>query len=87
MSRFFLNLPECAITSFRAAGCRWDVIDESSPLDRASVVLRASRGICQNGRQLGTVAVRVMLDYRVLPFISGRTPCTASRSAFQSVPG
>ena len=75
VSRFFLNLPEYAITNFRAAGCRWDVIDESSPIGSSERhVLRASRGICQNGRQLGTVAVRVMLDYRVLPFISGRTP-------------
>ena len=79
VSRFFLNLPECAITNFRAAGCRWDVIDESSPFGSSERhVLRASRGICQNGRQLGTVAVRVMLDYRVLPFISGRTPCLES---------
>ncbi len=75
VSRFFLNLPEYAITSFRAANCRWDVIDEYSPIGSSERhVLRASRGICQNGRQLGTVAVRVMLDYRVLPFISGRTP-------------
>jgi nitrogen fixation/metabolism regulation signal transduction histidine kinase len=75
VSRFFLNLPEYAITNFRAASCRWDVIDESSPIGSSERhVLRASRGICQNGRQLGTVAVRVMLDYRVLPFISGRTP-------------
>jgi nitrogen fixation/metabolism regulation signal transduction histidine kinase len=75
VSRFFLNLPEYAITNFRAAGCGWDFIDESSPIGSSERhVLRASRGICQSGRQLGTVAVRVMLDYRVLPFISGRTP-------------
>jgi nitrogen fixation/metabolism regulation signal transduction histidine kinase len=75
VSRFFLNLPEYAITNFRAASCRWDVIDESSPIGSSERhVLRASRGICENGRQLGTVAVRVMLDYRVLPFISTRAP-------------
>jgi signal transduction histidine kinase len=75
VSRFFLNLPEYAITNFRAASCRWDVIDESSPIGSSERhVLRASRGICQNGRQLGTIAVRVMLDYRVLPFISAQRP-------------
>ena len=75
VSRFFLNLPEYAITTFRAASCRWDVIDENSLIGSSERhVLRASRGICQNGRQLGTVAVRVMLDYRVLPFISARAP-------------
>ena len=68
VSRFALNLPEYAITNFRAAGCRWDVIDEISPIGSSERhVLRASRGICQNGRQLGTVVVRVMLDYRVAP--------------------
>ncbi len=75
VSRFFLNLPEYAITNFRAASCRWEVIDENSPIGSSERhVLRASRGICEKGRQLGTVAVRVMLDYRVLPFISVRTP-------------
>ena len=51
------------------------MIDENSPIGSSERhVLRASRGICEKGRQLGTVAVRVMLDYRVLPFISVRTP-------------
>ena len=51
------------------------MIDEGSPFGSSERhVLRASRGICENGRQLGTVVVRVMLDYRTLPFISARTP-------------
>ncbi len=33
-------------------------------------MLRASRAICERGRRLGTIVVRVMLDYRTLPFIS-----------------
>jgi signal transduction histidine kinase len=87
VSRFFLNLPEYAITSYRAAGCRWDVIDESSPIGSSERhVLRASRGICEKGRQLGTVAVRVMLDYRMLPFISARTPYLESLRAVRREP-
>jgi nitrogen fixation/metabolism regulation signal transduction histidine kinase len=87
VSRFFLNLPEYAITTYRAAGCRWDVIDESSPIGSSERhVLRASRGICEKGRQLGTVAVRVMLDYRMLPFISARTPYLESLRAVRREP-
>jgi signal transduction histidine kinase len=87
VSRFFLNLPEYATTNFKAASCRWEVIDENSPIGSSERhVLRASRGICENNRQLGTVAVRVMLDYRVLPFISGRAPYFESLRLAQAAP-
>jgi nitrogen fixation/metabolism regulation signal transduction histidine kinase len=82
VSRFFLNLPEYATPRFQAAGCGWDIVDESSPIGSSERhVLRASRGICERGRMLGSVAVRVMLDYRTLPFISARTPYLESLRA------
>jgi signal transduction histidine kinase len=75
VSRFALNLPEYTTPSYRAAACGWDIIDENSPLGSSERhVLRASRGICEGGRQIGTIAVRAMLDYRTLPFISSQSP-------------
>ena len=41
-------------------------------------VLRASRAICTNGRRVGAIVVRAMLDYRSLPFISSETPYVES---------
>ena len=37
-------------------------------------MLRTSRGICVRGRLVGSIVVRVMLDYRTLPFISSQSP-------------
>ncbi len=77
ISRFALNLPEYGASLPVTTGCRssaaaptrWDEIEE------ASYVLRASRAVCSpTGRQLGAVVVRVMLDYRTLPFISSASP-------------
>ena len=49
--------------------------DEISPFGSSERhVLRTSRGICQNGRLVGSIVVRVMLDYRTLPFISSQSP-------------
>ncbi len=87
ISRFALNLPEYSTISYRAATCEWDIIDEGSPLgSRERHVLRASRGICEGGRQLGTVVVRVMLDYRALPFISSQSPYLESLGAVRQEP-
>ena len=36
-------------------------------------MLRASRGVCVRGRIVGGIVVRVMLDYRTLPFISSQS--------------
>lgn len=74
-SRFALNLPEGAPGRYRAGGCAWDVYDEESPFGSSSRhVLRASRGICERGRVLGSIVVRAMLDYRTLPFIASQSP-------------
>jgi signal transduction histidine kinase len=87
ISRFALNLAEYTTPSYRAAGCGWDIIDEGSPLGSSERhVLRASRGICEGGRQLGTIAVRVMLDYRTLPFISSQSPYLESLRAARHEP-
>ncbi len=36
--------------------------------------LRIARGVCVRGRMVGSIVVRVMLDYRTLPFISSQSP-------------
>jgi signal transduction histidine kinase len=76
VSRFALSLPEYAETTNRANGCTWDEpFEEVSPFGSSERhVLRTTRGICANGRIVGSVVVRVMLDYRTLPFISSLSP-------------
>ena len=78
VSRFALHLPEYeyAPTRSRVPSCSWeDLFDEVSPFGSSERhVLRTSRGICERGRMLGTVVVRVMLDYRILPFVARQSP-------------
>lgn len=80
VSRFALILPEAGTTPYRPAGCDWDLSDDVSPPRSSrtganeSHVLRASRGVCPDGRPVGGIIVRAMLDYRTLPFISSRSP-------------
>ena len=61
---------------YRAAGCSWDQpFDEVSPFGSSERhVLRTGRGVCVRGRIVGSIVVRVMLDYRTLPFISSQSP-------------
>jgi signal transduction histidine kinase len=76
VSRFALSLPEYAQTTNHASGCAWEEpFEEVSPFGSSERhVLRTTRGICANGRSVGSVVVRVMLDYRTLPFISSLSP-------------
>jgi signal transduction histidine kinase len=80
VSRFALILPEIGSAPYRPVGCNWDLSDDVSPPRSSrtganeSHVLRASRGVCVNGRPVGGIIVRAMLDYRTLPFISSRSP-------------
>jgi signal transduction histidine kinase len=76
VSRFALSLPEYSTSPYRATGCGWEpLVDEVSPLGSIERhVLRTSRGICANGRILGGIVVRAMLDPRTLPFISSQSP-------------
>ncbi len=76
VSAFRLSLPEYATAEFRAGGCSWDQpFDEVSPFGSSERhVLRIERGVCAGGRIVGSLVVRVMLDYRTLPFISSQSP-------------
>ncbi len=83
VSRFALSLPEQATPEYRAAGCDWDMVEETSPLGASDRhVLRASRGICATDRRLvGAIVVRVMLDYRRLFFVAPQNPYLESLRA------
>ena len=77
VSAFRLSLPEYATTEYRAAGCvAWEPpFDEVSPFGSAERhVLRTARGVCVRDRLVGSIVVRVMFDYRTLPFISSQSP-------------
>jgi signal transduction histidine kinase len=89
VSPFALHLPEYTTTRFRASGCgSWEQpFDEISPFGSSERhVLRTSRGICQNGRLVGSIVVRVMLDYQTLPFISSQSPYLESLRANRQAP-
>ncbi|HTK29332.1 MAG TPA: HAMP domain-containing sensor histidine kinase [Vicinamibacterales bacterium] len=69
------NLPDYTTTRQNATSCRWDLVEEPSPFGSGlRHVLHADRGICQAGRMLGTIVVRVMLDYQALPFLASQNP-------------
>jgi len=77
VSAFRLSLPEYQSMEYRAAGCvSWEQpFDEVSPFGSSERhVLRTARGVCVRGRMVGSIVVRVMLDYRTLPFISSQNP-------------
>ncbi len=76
VSAFRLSLPEYVTTEYRSPGCSWDEpFDEVSPFGSSERhVLRIARGVCVRGRMVGSIVVRVMLDYRTLPFISSQSP-------------
>jgi signal transduction histidine kinase len=76
VDQFALSLPEYSTTPYRAARCAaWDqLFDEVSPFGSSERhVLRTGRGVCVRGRIVGSIVVRVMLDYRTLPFISSQS--------------
>jgi signal transduction histidine kinase len=87
VSRFAL-VPEYTTTAYRAPGCGWEQpFDEVSPFGSSTRhVLRTGRGICERGRLVGSVVVRVMLDYRTLPFISSQSPYLESLRPDRRVP-
>jgi signal transduction histidine kinase len=75
LSPFALSLPEYSSTPYRPTQCIWEQpIDEVSPFGSSERhVLRTGRGVCVRGRIVGGIVVRVMLDYRTLPFISSQS--------------
>jgi signal transduction histidine kinase len=88
VSRFALILPEYGTTNDRAGSCdEWELYEEVSPFGSSlRPVLRASRAICENGRRVGAIVVRAMLDYRSLPFISSESPYVESLKVNTAVP-
>jgi signal transduction histidine kinase len=87
VSRFAL-LPDYATATYRAATCAWEQpVDEGSTLGSSERhVLRTGRGICERGRLVGSVLVRVMLDYQTLPFISSQSPYLESLRSSREAP-
>ena len=74
VSRFAL-LPEYTTPRHEATSCNWEVFEEVLPFGSTERhVPQASRGICEGGVVRGAIVVRVMLDYRTLPFISSQNP-------------
>jgi signal transduction histidine kinase len=88
VSRFALILPEYGTSNDRAGNCdEWDLYEEVSPFGSTlRPVLRASRAICSNGRRIGSIVVRAMLDYRSLPFIASETPYVQSLDSTHRLP-
>jgi signal transduction histidine kinase len=88
VSRFALILPEYGTTTDQGGSCdEWDLYEEVSPFGSTlRPVLRASRAICSNGRRVGAIVVRAMLDYRSLPFIASENPYVESANAETSGP-
>jgi signal transduction histidine kinase len=88
LSRFALSLPEYTDAINRASGCTWEEpFEEVSPFGSSERhVLRTTRGICVNGRRVGSVVVRVMLDYRTLSFISSLSPYLESLRPHRQAP-
>jgi signal transduction histidine kinase len=75
VSRFALNLPEYTTSRYEATSCDWERYEEVLPFGASErTVPRASRGICDRGVIRGSIVVKVMLDYRALPFMSPQNP-------------
>jgi hypothetical protein len=101
VSRFALNLPELNLTPHSATGCdsaadgsakKWLVFEEVSPFGASERhVVRASRDICNGSQMVGGIVVRVMLDYRTLPFVAPQRPsfesATGRRMPAEGAPG
>src|SRR5262249_20230690 len=88
VSRFALSLPEYTDATNRVSRCSWEEpFEEVSPFGSSErQVLRTTRGICVNGQPAGSIVVRVMLDYRTLPFISSVSPYLESLRRKKQVP-
>jgi signal transduction histidine kinase len=88
VSSFALNLPEYTPTPYLAGNCDdWDLYEEVPPFASSGRhVLRASRGICDGRKPVGGIVVRVMFDYRDLPFISAQRRYLDSLSLDHAAP-
>ena len=80
-SRFALNFPEYGVPEPRWQGdrCEWEIFGEVLPLGaQERRTLHAERAICVasdgGAVPVGGIVVHVMLDYRILPFLSSQSP-------------
>ena len=82
LSHFARNVPEFDAADerlraiWRGSNCQWAVFAEGVRFGgEERTVFHAERGICDaGGRVRGAIAVRVVLDYSVLPFIASTSP-------------
>src|SRR5438067_11989992 len=88
VSRFAMSLPEYTEALNHASGCSWQQpFEEVSPFGSSERhVLRTTRGICVHGQIVGSIVVRVMLDFRTLPVISSESPYLESLRPTHQVP-
>lgn len=78
-SRFALNLPETSIDqAWQETTCGWELFEEVSPFfAEERRLLHAGRGVCADGRVVGSIVVHVVLDYANLPFLAAQNPYVA----------
>ncbi len=83
VSRFALNLPETQVDqAWQEASCAWELFEEVSPFfAEERRLLHAGRGVCVDGRVVGSIVVHVVLDYANLPFLAAQNPYVALLSA------
>ncbi len=82
VSRFALNVPEFGSLlqsgerTWPGAGCAWDSFAEVARFGAGERrMLHAERALCGAGGEfLGAVVVRIMPDYRTLPFVTSANP-------------
>ena len=84
VSRFALELPLAGgPPTYKASTCQWEIFEEVSPFfAEERRLLHAGKGLCRQDRNrrqtvIGSIAVRVMLDYSNLSFVSAQSPYVA----------
>ncbi len=79
VSRFALNLPETSVDqAWQETTCSWELFEEVSPFfAEERRLLHAGRGVCVDGRVVGSIVVHVVLDYANLPFLVAQNPYVA----------
>jgi hypothetical protein len=82
VSRFALNVPEFGLISqddtrtWPGSGCEWDAFAGVASFGAGERrMINAERGLCGAGGEfLGAVVVRIVPDYRTLPFVASANP-------------
>ncbi|HEX5071113.1 MAG TPA: hypothetical protein VFV78_12930, partial [Vicinamibacterales bacterium] len=82
VSRFALNVPEfdslpqSSEQTWQGDGCQWDAFAYFARFGAGDrLMLHAERGLCGAGDEfLGAVVIRIVPDYRTLPFVTSANP-------------